>query len=114
MTGRSRSVRGHSEAAKGVASSTVVAVAWSIGAIPAGKRAGLVTPNSPRSRLIFKPPARAPSGLKARSGRRSCDFRRNTWHWRDRTRMDQGGSQQLMRIGDTTAAMVIHQAGGAM
>src|SRR3954453_12997686 len=28
--------------------------------------------------------------------------------------MDQGGSQQLMRIGEAAAAMVLHQAGGAM
>ena len=49
------------------------------------KRDGLVTPNSPRNRLIFKPHARSSSGLKALSGRRSCDFRRNPWHWRDRT-----------------------------
>src|SRR3954454_12610822 len=70
MTGRSRSVRGHSEAAKGVASSRVVAVAWSIEAAPAGKRAGLVTPNSPRSRLIFKPPTRSSSGLKVPLGQK--------------------------------------------
>src|SRR5512135_1254746 len=42
-------------------------------------------PNSPRSRLTFKPYARSSSGLKALSGRRSCDFRRNPWHGHDRT-----------------------------
>ena len=52
------------------------------------KRDGLVTPNSPRNRLIFKPPARSSSGLKALSGGRSCDFRRKPWHWRDRTLMN--------------------------
>src|SRR4051794_28438355 len=46
---------------------------------------GLITPSSPRSRLIFKPDARSASGLKAISGRRSCDFRRNPWHRRDCT-----------------------------
>src|SRR5579872_2193661 len=49
------------------------------------KRDGLSTPNSPRDRLIFKPGARSSSGLKALSGRRSCDFCRNPWHWSDRT-----------------------------
>src|SRR5512135_706029 len=46
-------------------------------------------PNSPRSRLTFKPYARSSSGLKALSGRRSCDFRRNPWHGHDRTRWDE-------------------------
>src|SRR5215207_8889096 len=88
MAGRSRSVRGHSEAAKGVASRTEATVAWSIEAAPAVERAGLVTPNSPRRRLIFKALARTPSGLKALSGRKAGVFSRISWHWRDRTLLD--------------------------
>ena len=52
------------------------------------RRDGLVTPNSPRNRLVFKPYARSSTGLKALSGGKSCDFRRNPWHWRDCTLCD--------------------------
>src|SRR5512144_2879625 len=97
MTGRSRRASGNREAAKGVASSAAAAVAWSIEAIPLVKRSGLVTTNPPRSRLIFKPPARSSTGLKALSGRKSCDFRRNTWHWRDYTRSDQAQPTQCIQ-----------------
>src|SRR4051794_34921565 len=57
---------------------------------------GLITPGSPRSRLIFKPDARSASGLKALSGRRSCDFRRNPWHRRDCT-LDRGPTAESPR-----------------
>ncbi len=71
-----------------------------------GKRDGLITPNSPRSRLIFKPYARSSSGLKAHSGRGSCDFRRNPWHWRDRTPQEDRIKGAYQRGGDLDKLVV--------
>src|SRR4051794_30309878 len=88
ITGIKRTVIGNKEVAKGVASRGRAAVAWSIEATPVVRRIGLITPNSPRSRLIFKTPSHQPLLLRDCWGRKADNSRRKPWHWRDRTRQD--------------------------
>jgi hypothetical protein len=47
------------------------------------KMRGLITPSPPTSCLMFQPAVRSSTGREALSVRKSCDFRRNPWNWRD-------------------------------
>ena len=69
ITGRRRSgQRQQRRWRRALPAGAAATVAWSIEAIPVVRRDGLVTPNSPRNRLIFKMPAWSSSGLKALRG----------------------------------------------